>query len=210
MVSVIAKILIVDDEPKLLFDVLQSYGYDVAIACNGVQALEIISHKNFNFDLIILDINMPQMDGWQVLKTIRDELRNSTTPVLMLTGVDSRATEIVCLKLGADDYILKPFKLPSLLARIEALIRRSKIVESNSLESNNSSAASNSTLMTSLSAREREILRLVAEGINNNEIADLLSVQEVTVKAHLKSIFNKLNVSNRVQAAILALKLNII
>jgi len=67
----IAKILVVDDNPKYLKDVLPMYGYDIAIAIDGLQAIRILSDKSQQFDLMVLDVMMPNMDGWEVLKTVR-------------------------------------------------------------------------------------------------------------------------------------------
>ena len=115
-------ILIVDDNPKYLKDALPFYGYNVTVATDGLQALSLL--KNNTYDLILLDVMMPKMDGWETLKNIR---KNSTTkyvPVIMLTAVNEEQKMVTGLKIGADDYIVKPFILPNLLARMEALLRR--------------------------------------------------------------------------------------
>lgn len=210
--SSIANILVVDDNPKYLRDVLPMYGYEVVIATDGLQALKALnSEQQQRFDLVILDVMMPNMDGWETLKTIRKNKEFEDMPVIMLTALDSEQKEVSGLKFGADDYIAKPFALPNLLARIEALLRRSnwnqKKAQNN--KSMNLPFTSDEPIVP-LTAREKEVIRLVAQGANNQDIAEKLFVREVTVKTHLNSIFKKLNVTNRTQAVLLALQMNII
>jgi len=208
--SSIAKILLVDDNPKYIKDVLPTYGYDVTVAKDGIQALKILGNLENQFDLILLDVMMPNMDGWETLKAIRASNERQTVPIIMLTAIDKEQQQISGLKFGADDYIVKPFTLPNLLARIEALLRRSKWKQDNSQTiPSNLSFASDDPIDT-LTARETEVLSLVAQGSNNQEIAEKLFVREVTVKTHLNNIFKKLNVSNRTQAVLLAMQLKII
>jgi len=129
MNSSIAKILIVDDHPKYLADVLPTFGYDVAVAYDGLQALQVLSDKEHGVNIIILDVMMPSMDGFETLKIIRSKPELDSIPVIMLTAVDTEQKQIFGLKFGADDYIVKPFSLPNLLARIEAILRRVNIAK---------------------------------------------------------------------------------
>ncbi|MDQ8734861.1 response regulator transcription factor [Paenibacillus sp. LHD-38] len=115
-------ILIVDDEAPmrhLLQLYLQADGYQTDSAANGKQALEKL--KNNNFDLVVLDLMMPEMDGFDVCKSIRNW---STIPIIMLTARDEMIDKVIGLKLGADDYITKPFEQNELLARLESIFRR--------------------------------------------------------------------------------------
>lgn len=208
--SSIAKILLVDDNPKYLKDVLPTYGYDITVATDGIQALKTLGNKENHFDLILLDVMMPKMDGWETLKAIRENPDKKEIPIIMLTALDKEQQQISGLRFGADDYIVKPFTLPNLLARIEALLRRSKWKQENTqIAPTNLSFASDEPIDT-LTPRETEVLSLVAQGANNQEIAEKLFVREVTVKTHLNNIFKKLNVSNRTQAVLLAMQLKII
>ena len=123
-----AKILIVDDNPNYLGDALPMYGYEVDIAKNGVEALHKLTtsgQQNGKYDLVLLDVMMPKMDGWQTLKYIRNNDKIKTIPIIMITAVNEESKQIMGLKTGADDYITKPFILPNLLARIDAVLRRS-------------------------------------------------------------------------------------
>jgi len=203
----IASILVVDDNPKFLKDALPMYGYEVTTAEDGIEALKILSDEKNSFDLVLLDVMMPNMDGWDTLKAIRKNPKTQYIPVIMITAVSEDQKVVSGLKIGADDYIVKPFILPNLLARIEAVLRRSKW----QAESSKSGKKINKDVnIDALTPKEKEVLSLVAKGASNQEIADKLCVQDVTVKTHLNSIFKKLKVSNRTQAVLLALEINLI
>lgn len=192
------KVLLVDDNSKYLKDALPFYGYEVTCASDGVLALKTLA-KNSDFDIILLDVMMPNMNGWETLRNIR---RNSLTehlPVIMLTAVNDEQKMVLGLKNGADDYIVKPFMLPNLLARMEAVLRRSKP----------KSANVQTSALSSLTNKEKEVLSMLAKGASNKEIADKMVVKEVTIKTHLNSIYKKLNVTGRTQAILLAMNMNL-
>lgn len=187
------------------------YGYEVVVATDGIQALKILSKtdlKKYPIDLILLDIMMPNMNGWDTLKSIRSNEKTKHIPIIMLTAINEEQKMVSGLKIGADDYIVKPFVLPNLLARIEAVLRRSSWHKSES-KSHDLPFGSDEPV-EALTLREIEVLTLVAKGANNQAIADKLFVKEVTVKTHLNSIFKKLKVSNRTQAVLLAMQMNLI
>lgn len=122
------QILIVEDETKIaefLAKGLNESGYLSSIAHDGLTALRLFEEKNF--DLVILDVMLPEIDGWQVLKTLRTF---SKIPVLMLTAKDHVLDRVKGLELGADDYLIKPFSYIELLARVKSLLRRSVKTES--------------------------------------------------------------------------------
>lgn len=117
------QILIIEDETKIaefLAKGLNESGYLSSIAHDGLTALTLLQEKKF--DLVILDVMLPEIDGWQVLKTLRTF---SQTPVLMLTAKDHVLDRVKGLELGADDYLIKPFSYIELLARVKSLLRRS-------------------------------------------------------------------------------------
>ncbi len=117
-----AKILVVDDEPHLLKLVrsnLEAAHYKVIVAMDGPSALAMMEREGA--DLVILDIMMPGMDGFEVLQKIREF---SVVPVIILTAKDQEVDVVRGLRLGADDYIRKPFSVHELLARVEAVLRR--------------------------------------------------------------------------------------
>ena len=208
--SSVAKILLVDDNPKYLRDVLPMYGYEVEVAADGLQALKALSNKNNVFDLIILDVMMPHIDGWEVLKHIRKDPVHKNVPVIMLTALDSEQKQVSGLKFGADDYIVKPFALPNLLARIEALLRRSAWSTSNTSDPSINLPFTSQDPIMPLTQREKEVLKLAAQGDNNSLISEKLIIREVTVKTHLNNIFRKLNVTNRTQAVLLAIQMKLL
>lgn len=202
-----AKILIVDDNPKYLSEALPMFGYTVEVVTNGVDALKILKKDNNNIDLVLLDVMMPQMDGWETLKAIRSNPDTKYLPVIMITAVSEEHKIVSGLKYGADDYIVKPFVLPNLLARIEAILRRIKWQEEKVPKQN---VEIEPREITPLTERERDVLKLVSQGKNNQEIAEELCVRDVTVKTHLNTIFKKLKVKSRTQATLLALQMNIL
>ena len=204
----IASILIVDDNPKFLQDVLPMYGYDTEVAEDGIEALKILGDENKKFDLILLDVMMPNMDGWDTLKAIRKNKKTEYTPVIMITAVSEDQKVVSGLKIGADDYIVKPFVLPNLLARIEAVLRRSNWQKD--AQPKQERTINKNVNIEALTPKEKEVLALVAKGASNQEIADKLFVRDVTVKTHLNSIFKKLKVTNRTQAVLLAMQIDLI
>jgi two-component system, OmpR family, response regulator len=117
------RVLLVEDEPDLLRSLAQAFreeGYAVDTAADGEDGL--YKAESWGYDVIVLDVMLPKLDGWGVLKSLR---KTRTTPVLMLTARDQSRDRVRGLDGGADDYVVKPFDLPELLARVRALSRRS-------------------------------------------------------------------------------------
>ena len=117
------RILVVEDEPDLLRSMAQALreeGYAVDTAANGEDGL--FNAESTDYDAVVLDVMMPKMDGWEMLSRLR---KKKKTPVLMLTARDQSRDRVRGLDTGADDYVVKPFDLPELFARLRALIRRS-------------------------------------------------------------------------------------
>lgn len=121
------KILVVDDESrmrKLVKDFLTLKGYIVIEAGDGEEAVELFFNQK-DIALIILDVMMPKMDGWEVCKTIR---KYSKVPIIMLTAKSEERDELQGFSLGVDEYISKPFSPKILVARVEAILRRSNVI----------------------------------------------------------------------------------
>lgn len=121
------KILVVDDESrmrKLVRDFLEREGFEVLEAGDGVEAMDLF-YEEKEVALVILDVMMPKMDGWQTLREIR---QTSQVPVIMLTARSEERDELQGFKLGVDEYISKPFSPEILVARVEAVLRRSHAV----------------------------------------------------------------------------------
>ncbi len=117
------RILVVEDEAELLAALqmaLREDGYAVDAAADGEEGL--FKARSWDYDAIVLDVMLPRLDGWRVLEALR---REKKTPVLMLTARDATADRVRGLDAGADDYVVKPFELAEVLARLRALIRRS-------------------------------------------------------------------------------------
>ncbi len=130
-----SKILVVDDESrmrKLVKDFLQKKDYNVIEAENGEQAVDIFCSNN-DISLIILDVMMPVMDGWQVCQEIR---KLSDIPIVMLTAKSEEQDELLGFELGIDEYITKPFSPKVLTARVEAILRRAGADEQENLKAN--------------------------------------------------------------------------
>jgi DNA-binding response OmpR family regulator len=116
------RILVVDDEPLITESLeysLKEEGFEVVIAHDGPQALEAVRRENL--DLIVLDIMLPGMDGWETCRRLRQE---STVPIIMLTARGQEIDRVLGLEIGADDYLAKPFSFRELLARMRAIFRR--------------------------------------------------------------------------------------
>lgn len=127
------KIMVVDDEArmrKLVKDFLTVKGFQVVEAENGEQAVDLFFQQK-DIALMILDVMMPKMDGWEVCRTIR---QYSQVPIIMLTARGEERDELQGFKLGVDEYISKPFSPKILVARVEAILRRSKAVQSDAEE----------------------------------------------------------------------------
>jgi two-component system copper resistance phosphate regulon response regulator CusR len=119
------RILIVEDEPKIAAYVrqgLMEQGYAVDVAGNGVDGLHLATTTNY--DLVLLDVMLPGIDGWSVLQGMR---REHLTPVLFLSALDQVDDRVKGLKLGADDYLVKPFAFSELLARVQNILRRGPV-----------------------------------------------------------------------------------
>ena len=117
------KILVVDDESrmrKLVKDFLEREGFEVLEAGDGMEAMEIF-YEEKEIALIILDVMMPKMDGWQVCREVR---QSSKVPIIMLTARSEERDELQGFDLGIDEYISKPFSPKILVARVEAVLRR--------------------------------------------------------------------------------------
>jgi two-component system OmpR family response regulator len=126
------RVLIIEDEPDLLASLAQALreeGYAVDEAANGPDGL--FNAEGTDYDAIVLDVMLPGMDGWEILARLR---KIKKTPVLMLTARDQSRDRVRGLDTGADDYVVKPFDLPELLARLRALIRRSANQTTNEIE----------------------------------------------------------------------------
>ena len=200
-------ILVVDDEirmRKLIKDFLVAKGYSILEAEDGEKALEVFEENKNKINLVLLDVMMPKLDGWSVLRQIRQE---SKVPIIMLTARGEEQDELFGFELGVDEYISKPFSPKILVARVEAIIKRSKAIEKHvkdyggiEIDADGRTVKVDGKLIE-LSLREYELLTYLVE---NKDIA--LSRDKIlnnvwnydyygdsrTIDSHIKKIRHKL------------------
>ncbi|NMA86905.1 MAG: response regulator transcription factor [Tissierellia bacterium] len=177
---------------------------------SGVEAIDLA--RRYKPDIILLDINMPEMNGIEVLKRLRD--LGIESKVIMLTIYNDREYILETMKIGAEGYVLKDSDAEGLVKAIRDVNAGKTYIQpsiASLLIENGIKDELNEDLkkINSLTKREYEVLTLIAEGLSNKDIADRLFISEKTVKNHVSSIFKKIEVNDRIQAAIFAFKNNI-
>ena len=199
------RLLVVDDEPNLLRAVaaaLRAEGYEVVTARNGREALVRVAESVP--DLVISDIRMPGMDGYQLAGQLRASSRTALVPIVFLTAKDETADRIAGFRSGVDAYITKPFEPDELLAVIHSILNR---VERTHAEiarlvgSTSSSSEQISIHDEDLTEAEERIALAVARGLSNKEIAAEFNISVRTVENHISHILDKKNFGNRVEIA---------
>lgn len=184
-------VLVVDDDVgfcALVSSVLADAGYVPVSASSAEEALGLIDEAKPK--LAILDVNLPGISGYELCRRIKEEI-DPTLPIVFLSGERTESFDRVAgLLLGADDYMIKPCANDELIARIRSVLRRVSPAVPHR--------------MTSLTRRELEVLRLLAHGSNQSEIADQLVISPKTVGTHIEHILEKLGVRSRSQAIALA------
>ncbi len=190
------RILVVEDEPRLvrsLAKALREAGYAVDTAETGDDGL--YKAESWDYDVIVLDIMLPGMDGWEVLKRLR---KQKNTPVLMLTARDAAQDRVRGLDTGADDYLVKPFDLAELLARVRALIRRSagqarpQIVLGDVVVDTRARSLTRQGEPLTLTAREYAILEYMA--LHRGEVVSRTALYEHLFDENEDSLSNLLDV----------------
>ena len=200
-------IFIVDDEKRmrtLIRDFLVVKNFKIIEAADGEEALEIFEEKKDNIDLVLLDVMMPKVDGWTVLRNIRQK---SKVPVIMLTARSEEQDELFGFELGVDEYISKPFSPKILVARIEAILKRTNVEKKEKREydgiliDESGRTVSVDGKKIDLSLREYELLKYL---LDNENVA--LSRDKIlnnvwnydyygdsrTIDSHIKKIRHKL------------------
>ena len=186
------RILCVDDDINMLNTVeyiLSNSGYSVSLAKSGKQAVEYIK-KGIAFHLILLDVDMPEMDGYETFKEIRNVPMGKEIPIIFLTAKDEPDFEIKGFEYGAADYITKPFVKSVFLARIKN--RMSAPARHKSVEDENLSK-----LADKLSGLELKIAALIAEGLSNQEIAEKTGYSYGYIKRIVSEILDKTEMKKR-------------
>lgn len=182
----------------------------VAQAGDGEEAITMA--MEYMPDIILLDINMPKMNGIDVLRRLKD--LGVKSKIIMLTIHKDREYLLETMKIGANGYVLKDSDAEGLVRAIRDVKSGKTYIQpsiASLLVDDLSNKESNKDVLkiNSLTKREYEVLTLIAEGLSNKDIADKLYISEKTVKNHVSSIFKKIEVNDRIQAAIFAFKNNI-
>ena len=209
------KVMIVDDHGivrqglRTYLDLLEDITI-VAEAENGLDALEKV--KQFNPDIVLMDLVMPEMDGIEATQKICGSYPD--VKVIVLTSFTEDEQVFSAIKAGAVGYLLKDISPPDLAKAIQAVHSGETHLHpeiTKKLMNQFVSPKSDIEITPDeLTPRELEVLQLVAQGLSNKELANKLTISEKTVKTHLSSIFSKLHLSDRTQAAIYALKHNLV
>lgn len=200
------RILVVDDEAKLLRAVavdLRAEGYDVATARSGAEALALIAQSLP--DLIVSDIRMPGIDGYQLARRLRENARTAIIPVIFLTAKDTSADRIEGFRSGVDAYITKPFEPDELLVVIAGILRRVERTHAEiaRIVGRPEAADERSEFIDEdLTEAEARVAGAVARGLSNKEIAQEFRISVRTVEHHVRHILAKKNFSNRVELAL--------
>ena len=209
------KVMIVDDHGivrqglRTYLDLLEDI-IIVAEAENGLEALEKV--RQFNPDIVLMDLVMPEMDGIEATHKICGSYPD--VKVIVLTSFTEDEQVFSAIKAGAVGYLLKDISPPDLVKAIQAVHKGETHLHpeiTKKLMNQFVSPKSEAEITPDeLTPREMEVLQLIAQGLSNKELAKKLTISEKTVKTHLSSIFSKLHLSDRTQAAIYALKHNLV
>lgn len=199
------RLLVVDDDPGLLLAVsetLRAEGYDVMTARRGAEALVRVAETMP--DLIISDIRMPGMDGYQLVRNLRSNARTRLVPIIFLTAKDETADRIQGFRTGVDAYITKPFEPEELAAVVAGILQRVESMHSDlALMFGKAEAEVRSFIRDEeLTDAEWRVAEAVARGLSNKEIAAELNLSLRTVEGHISRILDKKNLSNRVELAL--------
>ena len=218
-------ILVVDDDlgTRLsISDYLELSGYSVITADDGQDGLKKV--EECHPDLIVTDIVMPRMNGYELVRRVRQKPGFRLLPVILLTARTKTQERILGYQSGCDLYLPKPFELEELAAAIHNLLERSQIIQaeyrvSQSHEQQNSqfrkikrndnaqlSKAHNFFMVTSLTPREQEVLELLIQGLSNAEIGNKLYISPRTVEKYVSSLLRKTDTSNRAELVHFAMK----
>ncbi|MBD0362248.1 MAG: response regulator transcription factor [Coleofasciculus sp. C3-bin4] len=190
-------------------DYLEISGYSVITAEDGQQALSMIDR--YHPHLIVTDINMPKLDGYELVRKVRQRPEFRLLPVVFLTERSSTEERIRGYQLGCDMYLPKPFEMQELSAVIRNLLERSQIIQSewrfSSLEGKRSQAQTPTSPNTfNLTKREQQVLDLLTTGLSNGDIGNKLHLSARTVEKYVSSLLRKTETSNRAELVRFALE----
>ena len=196
------KLLLIDDDPNLILlvkDYLEFRGYNVDTAENGREALEVLDH--LVPDMIICDVMMPEMDGYDLVKHIREEPTTNRIPVLFLSAKGQSQDRVKGLNEGADVYMSKPFEPEELVAQVESSLKQIKRWEQGRPKGLDGGPTIQVPHNVELTPTELKVVQLVAKGMANREIANQLNVSQRTIESHVSNMLNKTSLNNRTELA---------
>ncbi len=196
------KLLLIDDDPNLILlvkDYLEFRGYNVDTAENGREALQVLD-RNVP-DMIICDIMMPEMDGYSLVKHIREESTTNRIPVLFLSAKGQSQDRVKGLSEGADIYMSKPFEPEELVAQVESSLKQIKRWEQGRPKGLGGAPTIVVPHNVELTPTELRVVQLVAKGMANREIASQLNVSQRTIESHVSNMLNKTSLNNRTELA---------
>ena len=198
------RLLVVDDDPGLLLavsDTLRAEGYTVKTARRGADAMTIIAQSLP--DLVISDIRMPGMDGYQLVRNLRSNPRTRLIPIVFLSAKDETADRIAGFRTGVDAYITKPFETEELVAIIASILERVERTHSDLASLFGKSKPEDDFVRDEeLTDAEWRVAEAVARGLSNKEIAAKLELSLRTIEGHISRILDKKNLTNRVELAL--------
>jgi DNA-binding NarL/FixJ family response regulator len=199
------RLLVVDDEPNLLRAVaacLKAEAYDVSTARSGREALLQLAEAVP--DLVVSDIRMPGMDGYQLARQLRGSPRTALVPIVFLTAKDETADRIEGFRAGIDAYLTKPFEPEELIAVVNGILSRVERTHSQIARLVDSTIAEDEHVTfqdEELTEAEDRVALAVSRGLSNKEIAAELEISVRTVENHISHILDKKGFSNRVEIA---------
>ena len=203
------KLLLIDDDPNLILlvkDYLEFRGYNVVTAENGREALEILDDNVP--DMIICDVMMPEMDGYSLVKHIREEPATNRIPVLFLSAKGQSQDRVKGLNEGADVYMVKPFEPEELVAQVESSLNQIKRWDVGRGITGSNIPTIHVPHNVELTPTELKVVNLVAKGMANREIAEQLNVSQRTIESHVSNMLNKTSLNNRTELARWAMESN--
>ena len=194
------QLMLVDDDPNLILlvkDYLEFRGYQVITAGNGREALDLLEEQIP--DLIICDVMMPEMDGYSLVQHIRENSTTEWVPVLFLSAKGQSQDRVKGLNTGADVYIVKPFEPEELVAQVESSLKQA----SRLIKHQNSSFRNRPTIRVrqdvELTPTELKVVQLVAKGMANRDIAQIMEVSQRTIESHVSNMLGKTGLHNRTE-----------
>jgi DNA-binding NarL/FixJ family response regulator len=198
------RLLVVDDDPGLLravAETLRAEGYEVTTARRGAEALGYIAQSLP--DLIVSDIRMPGMDGYELVRNLRASARTRLIPIVFLTAKDETADRIAGFRTGVDAYLTKPFEPDELLAVVANILKRveSTHAEIARLFGRTDSGERDLARDEDLTDAEWRVAEAVTRGLSNKEIAAEFNLSLRTIEGHISRILDKKHFSNRVEIA---------